>query len=178
MDSQELLEQLADIHLPQAVSFWPLAPGWWVLALIVLVLAILVGRRLHAQLEQRRICEHALAELAHCYQQFKASAASDLDKQRLRFINEFNSVIRRVALVHFPQANVASLSGKEWVDFIRKKGDSSLLNDELAAALSYGRFQTRCYVDPDALDALGRAWITSLYLDKHQISSDPQGQTT
>ena len=36
MDSEELLAQLADIHLPLAVSYWPPAIGWWVLVLVLL----------------------------------------------------------------------------------------------------------------------------------------------
>jgi hypothetical protein len=93
---------------------------------------------------------------------------------QLRYVNEVNSVLRRVALVHFPHAKVASLGGKAWVDFIRQKGDSSELNDEIAAALSFGRFQTHCEVDVDKMNDLGKAWITSLYLGK-QTDSDQQG---
>ena len=68
--------------------------------------------------------------------------------------------------MHFPQTNVASLGGDDWVDFIRKKGDSSLLSEKIAAAISYGRFQTACDVDVDILNNLGHIWIRSLYLGK------------
>lgn len=36
------LEQLRDIHLPADISWWPLAPGWWVLAGTVVVAAVAV----------------------------------------------------------------------------------------------------------------------------------------
>ena len=102
----------------------------------------------------------------------------DPDRLKLRFVNEFNSVMRRVALYHFPQANVASLAGVAWVDFIREKGDSSLLNDEIAQALSYGRFQTKIEVDVDALNSLGQQWITSLYLSQPETNAESQGLST
>jgi len=84
-------------------------------------------------------------------------------------------VIRRVALYHFPQAKVASLGGAAWVAFIREKGDSSRLDDDIAAALSYGRFQTECDVDVEAMNSLGQQWIASLYLGKNEASSEQQG---
>ncbi|NKB31833.1 MAG: DUF4381 family protein [Pseudomonadales bacterium] len=170
MDSEELLAQLADIHLPAEVSYWPPAPGWWILALLLLVAVVYFVRRMVQLRNLRQVCQHALAELDRCYKSF-AGANGDPGSVRLRYVNEFNSVMRRVALVHFPQANVASLGGDAWVDFIRQKGDSSGLNDEIAAALSFGRFQTQCDVDVDAMNNLGQAWITSLYLGNQ---TDPQ----
>ena len=43
MNPQDPLSQLKDIHLPATGGFWPPAPGWWLLALILL-LAHLVMR--------------------------------------------------------------------------------------------------------------------------------------
>ena len=35
--------KLADIHLPEAIGFWPVAPGWWiVLALMILAIFLIV----------------------------------------------------------------------------------------------------------------------------------------
>jgi len=170
MDSEELLEQLADIHLPMAVSYWPPAPGWWLLALLLLVAGFLLTRRYLRYITQQRICQHALAELDRCYQEFARSQGVDANENTLRYVNAFNSVLRRVALVHFPQSNVASLDGSDWVDFIREKGDSSQLNEDLAAALSYGRFQAKLEVDVNAMNSLGLAWISSLYRGQNEVT--------
>ena len=116
--------------------------------------------------------------MERCYGALARTEELDPDRLKLRFVNEFNSVMRRVALYHFPQANVASLAGVAWVDFIRETGDSSLLNDEIAQALSYGRFQTKIEVDVDALNSLGQQWITSLYLSKPETTAESQGLRT
>ena len=170
MDSEELLERLADIHLPMAVSYWPPAPGWWLLALLLLVAGFLLTRRYIRYITQQRICQHALAELDRCYQEFAGSQDADPGEYTLRYVNAFNSVMRRVALVHFPQSKVASLGGSDWVDFIREKGDSSQLNEDLATALSYGRFQAKVEVDVNAMNSLGQAWISSLYLGRNEVT--------
>jgi len=176
LDSEELLAQLADIHLPAEISYWPPAPGWWILALIVLALVVLAIRRYIRHRNLHQICQHALAELSHCYNSYAKRASADGDDQKLRYVNEFNSVIRRVALYHFPKSNVASLGGHAWVDFIRKKGESSRLDDSIAAALSFGRFQADCDVDVVALNSLGEEWITSLYIGATKSTKEGANQ--
>ncbi|MBT8145900.1 MAG: DUF4381 domain-containing protein, partial [Gammaproteobacteria bacterium] len=110
MDSAELLEQLADIHLPGPVPFWPPAPGWWLLALLIIaLLAWLAFKALEAR-KQRQICAYALKELDQAYDAFKGQAGSDpanTNEATLRFLNNFNAVLRRVALWHFPHQNFA-----------------------------------------------------------------------
>jgi hypothetical protein len=167
MDSAELLAQLADIHLPPPVSFWPPAPGWWVLAFVVLALLIwLVAKWLEAA-RQRKICAYALQELDDVYNVYlerAAGGATQADEARLLFVNQVNAVLRRVALWHYPGSGIASLGGTQWVDFIRKKGESSPMSDEIAEAISRGRFQTRCEVDPEQLYRFAERWIANLYV--------------
>jgi hypothetical protein len=92
MDSEELLAQLADIHLPEAVSFWPPAPGWWILALILLGIALFLGRKVVLYARLKKICAHALAELDRCYLAYADSSGQDLNKLKLSYVNQFNSV--------------------------------------------------------------------------------------
>ena len=179
MDSEELLAQLADIHLPEPVSYWPPAFGWWILAAIALVLLAILIRKLAAIRREQKICQYALAELGRCYDAFSHAEPATLEQSRLDYVNQFNTVVRRVALVHYPQANVASLDGAAWVDFIRQKGESSLMTDEIAAALQYGRFQKKCDVDVDAMQGFGQRWIESLYKggkkSETETATEPQG---
>ncbi|MEM7564901.1 MAG: DUF4381 domain-containing protein, partial [Pseudomonadota bacterium] len=35
---------LRDIHLPSESLWWPPAPGWWVLAFLILVVAVMLPR--------------------------------------------------------------------------------------------------------------------------------------
>lgn len=174
MDSEELLAQLADIHLPPAVGFWPPAPGWWILTAVLLTLIIYGAQKYLRYSRLHKVCDHALAELELCYQKL-AQADGNPEQLQLRFVNEVNSVIRRVALVHFPQSGIASLDGSAWVDFIQEKGESSTMSEEIAAALSFGRFKQRCEVDANALHTFARQWISRLYLQRPTTS--PQGMS-
>ncbi|MFK7864056.1 MAG: DUF4381 domain-containing protein [Pseudohongiellaceae bacterium] len=163
MDSEELLAQLADIHLPEPVSFWPPAPGWWVLALLLLIAAIWLIRKVRTRTVLKRIKSQAISELTACYERYSNSSSQEPASLKLRYVNEANGVLKRVALVHFSDNAVAGLGGSEWVNFIRANGNASLLDEAIADALSHGRFKTTIEVDVDAFHEFGLVWITSLY---------------
>ena len=84
MDSEELLAQLADIHLPEPVSFWPPAIGWWILAALALVLLIILFRKFASYRRQQKICQYAIAELERCYDSYSNADPADIDQSRLR----------------------------------------------------------------------------------------------
>ena len=163
MDSEELLAQLADIHLPADISFWPPALGWWVLALLLLIASSFATRKLYKKAEQRKACQYALAELENCLEKLDESAGQ---KKLLQYVNDVNTVLRRVALVKFPESNPGSLVGETWIAFIRRTGNSSQLDDQLSTALSHGRFRKQITVDSQALNQMARSWILSVYQRK------------
>ena len=160
MDSEELLAQLADIHLPAEISFWPPALGWWILALLLLIAGSFATRKLYEKAEQRKACQYALAELESCLKRLNESNGQ---KKLLRYVNDVNTVLRRVALVKFPESNPGSLVGETWIAFIRRTGNSSQLDEQLSAALSHGRFRKQVEVDSQALNQMAHSWILSVY---------------
>ncbi|HDZ09040.1 DUF4381 domain-containing protein [Pseudohongiella sp.] len=176
MDFADALSDMADIHLPAEPGFWPLAPGWWVLAALLLALLVYGAYRLQQRLQLHRRYRSALRELDKCLATLQANAGTDGPdmEQRLVYVNEVNSVLRRVALSHFEHNRVAGLSGQDWVAFIKQHDRAGRLTPELASALAEGRFAPRCDVDTGALHGMARDWIKNLYMAKIKPDATPE----
>jgi hypothetical protein len=100
---------LRDIHLPDAVAWWPPAAGWWVLAALALVFAafaMLRYRRLHRHRAARRALEAIIADL-------NGGASPAECAQRASI------VLRRFAMTIDADApEVAGLVGERWLDYL------------------------------------------------------------
>ena len=102
---------LRDIHLPEAICWWPPAIGWWLLAVFIpLLMVILYG--LYKRLTRKTAIKTAKKNLAA----IKENTALD-NNQKLR---ELSILIRRVAISLTPRAEVASLAGQQWLAFLDK----------------------------------------------------------
>ncbi len=168
MDSANPLSQLADIHLPEPVGFWPPAPGWWILFFLLCAAIFWAARRYYAGWKLTRARLFAIAELdkqlAALRRQSEGRPPEDIAALNLVFVSDVNAVLRRVAIKNFPHENFASLGGTAWISFLRNHGDASLLDDSLALTLSEGRFARDWEVDADRLYGMAHQWISSLYL--------------
>lgn len=176
MDFADALTDMADIHLPAEPGFWPLAPGWWVLAALLLALLVYGAYRLQKRLQLHRRYRSALRELDKCLTTLQANAGTDGPdmEQRLVYVNQVNSVLRRVALLHFDHSRVAGLSGQAWVAFIKQHDRAGRLTPELANALAEGRFAPRCDVDTTALHRMAADWIKNLYMARIKPDAAPE----
>lgn len=123
MNQQDPLAQLRDIHLPNTVGFWPPAPGWWLLAALVLA-AIIVGivfavRHFRANAYRRR----ALAELDGLWKSF-------LQQQDCQtYLNALTQLLRRTAIKAFPQSQAATLHGAGWLQFLDETAPTCCFGD-------------------------------------------------
>ena len=112
MDPTQL--PLRDLHLPEPVGWWPLAPGWWFLIAIVLVgLGWLLRqawrwRQFHAP---RR---YAMRELAALEAEYLAT------RNPVQLGKQLSQLLRRCMLAYAPRQDVAGLTGEAWLAWLDK----------------------------------------------------------
>lgn len=134
--------ELRDIHLPAEPSWWPPAPGWWLLAiLLLLALAWLAWRwlRLRRAARARRIL----------LREFDAAATRGDAAAQVAALSE---LLRRAARVHAPQA--VSLRGDAWLAFLDGEDPARPFRDGPGRLLLDGPYRRR--VEPEQAAALAQ----------------------
>jgi hypothetical protein len=147
------LAQLRDIHLPAPVDWWPPAPGWWLLGILLLTLlgaALAWALRRHRRRRYRRIALREVDALYARWQQHRDARV---------FLQELNQLLKQAALSAFPAARVAALNGAQWLTFL----DSTLPRPQ------FDRAATRVLADvyraepaplqPDELRRAAQFWL-------------------
>ena len=105
------LPELRDIHLPDGVSVWPLAYGWWLI--LVMIIIVCFSGRLFAflYLKSKKIyAKRMLQEISFDKPVFAAARMSE--------------ILRRICVIKYPEA--LCLSGKEWTDFLSNHAKENL----------------------------------------------------
>lgn len=111
---------LRDLHLPAEIGWWPLAPGWWfLLAAIVVALAILLRRYMRVR-AAGRVRRHALAQLDRLVTEFRQN------RDAVRFAAEASELLRRTMLAYTPRSEVAGLTGDAWLRWLDQGLDEPL----------------------------------------------------
>lgn len=146
-----LLEGLRDIHLPDAVSPWPPAPGWWLLLAVLLTAAWVLFKYLRAP--KRRARRRALTELGRLERVFEQ------DEDTRALLSALSQLVRRYALACFPRDQVSGLEGNDWLEFLDRSGATTVFSRGPGRALATAPYQQDPHVDTGALLAAAREWI-------------------
>lgn len=154
--SLDPLGQLRDIHLPQPISWWPLAPGWYGLLALVVIVVILVGFYLFRRYQKRAIQRLALRQLANLQQLYQGQTGRQTAGEQIAM--ELSKLLRRVALSYYPREQVAHLQGQAWLAFLDKTSPQPKFNKQ-GQVLVTAPYQK--YVDDDLtiLFTLCETWI-------------------
>jgi len=148
----DLLSQLRDIHAAAPVAWWPPAPGWWVLALLALVLISWLGKRVLARHRLNRRRKQMLGWIDHL------NANIDPRRDPQAYLSTLNRIFKLVALRAFPGEQCAVMNGKDWSGFVIEKMKKSASADALEV-LASGPYDPAPRFDPEQLSALTRDWI-------------------
>ena len=111
----EMVARLRDIQGLDEISWWPLATGWWLLAVLVIVLLfamVSLVRNLwrYPAGSWRR---HAWKQLRILKQQ-----ANRMPVQQLA--GELSELLRRIAIARLGRARTAGLSGERWLAWLQE----------------------------------------------------------
>ena len=100
---------LRDIHLPEAIGWWPPAIGWWILAGAILVAVVVWALRYRAAWRHRA----ATAELKVALEALRAGGDPALCAQCL------STTLKRFAMTLSNQPErVAGLTGEPWLAWL------------------------------------------------------------
>ncbi len=146
--------QLRDIHLPETPGIWPPAPGWWMIALAGLALLTWAGIKLWRQLKIHRQRKHIFGLL----DQLEKTAGKVDSPESLA---QLSRLLRRLALMRFPSAQIAPLTGKDWLKFLDASGGNGRFCEGPGSVLADGPYvrDLNVTVDSRALSALVRDWV-------------------
>lgn len=129
------LQNLHDIVVPAPVPWLPPAPGWYALGLTLLLFLLWGTVVWYRHWQRNAYRRQALAELA------RIENALDGDKAAHLLLPRLPELLKRTALAAYGRGEVASLSGKTWLDFLDRSIDKPLFsgdNGRLLLTCSYG----------------------------------------
>ena len=146
------LANLRDIHLPKAIGWWPLAPGWYLLFLLILCLSLFFVYKLHKKRQQAKAKKEALKLLKRYEEQY------DLEGDSQKTCMQISELLRRVALAYFERQKVAGLQGDEWLQFLNQSSKGGELM-QVSDYLLHLPYRPKQEIDLKPLFAKVRLWI-------------------
>jgi len=161
MNEQTL--NLRDIHLPDAISWWPLAPGWWILltATICTILLVFIARRIYIKKQLKRDIHSELDKIKNTFRKTQ-------DKSQLA--KSLSVLLRRASISYYPgtKNNGAGLTGQQWLAWLdnttQRPLDSKQFQSEAGKVLINAPYlpdNAELNFDAEALIDISEGWLLS-----------------
>lgn len=147
------LAALHPLHLPEAVSWWPPAPLWWLLAVLALVILAMGIRALRSLVGRNVYRRRAAQELGAALNAWRKSDDSGA------FAATASTILRRAALCRYPRPRVAPLHGKAWLEFLDSSGRMQEFASGAGSVIGESVYSAAPACDPPALERLCRRWL-------------------
>ncbi|WP_394752972.1 DUF4381 domain-containing protein [Crenothrix sp.] len=147
---------LRDIHLPEAISWWPPAIGWWLLMLLVPI-AMLLAYRLYKCLNRNNVVKKAL-KIAR---QHLATIEGDATMGSMQKLCELSVLVRRVAISVAPRSEVAGLTGRAWLAFLDNGLKDAPFSEGIGRLLVDAPYRKTPPTEPEISDLINlcRDWL-------------------
>lgn len=157
---------LRDIHLPDAVSWWPPALGWWLLCLLIIIITSLIIYVI------RRRRNHRLSAVYLAQQELdKIKNDFVLSQDKASLVKDLSELIRRVSISLFKRIETASLTGQDWLNFLDKFTSNNEFSQGIGRVLIEAPYQAEPEYDSEKLLQLISSWIETVSNNKGRQGS-------
>lgn len=145
---------LRDVHLPDAISWWPLAVGWWITLLVIPIL-LWISFKVYRHLTRKTAVKTAKQILQELKQQ--------RTKTEAQVLAEVSALLRRVAMSLASREECASLTGQAWLEYLDKSLDDKPFTRGVGQCLAevIYRRTTPTHVDIFELLDLAERWLNA-----------------
>lgn len=146
---------LRDIHLPDPVSWWPPAPGWWILLGLAILLPLLVLwlRKRRRKIHLHQEAQQALETILQDYEQHQ---------DRHRLLQELTALLRRIALSYGEREQVAAITGEAWILELHKLSGQEVFDRHSQRLLTQAAYMAETPARLEPLVEQLRSWIRLL----------------
>lgn len=156
------LEQLQPIVLPEPISWWPLALGWWLLGGALLIALVLWQYAKHRGLQRKQLKQTMVLDPLResALQQLNTLAKPLGGEQAGPWLQKLNQLLKRVCSARYPEYASHTLSGREWLAFLDSRCPAAGLSRWMI--LVNGSYQPDCRLDDKSILQLHKAidtWI-------------------
>jgi len=153
----DALKQLRDLHLPEPPGLWPLAPGWWLVALLLVTAGLWLALRVYQARRRTRPYRLAIGTLDHLL-----VAVREQRLPKREFADSVNELLKRVLIHGARRLDAAPLTGTAWLVYLDGIVARDVFSNGPGAALGHQRFAPDFDSDPQALHAAARHVLRAL----------------
>jgi hypothetical protein len=160
------LDQLEPLIAPAPISWWPPAPGWWLLAALLPLLIwglLRVLKRLRKRASKNIQAEDTLDPLRQAALDELERLAKPYDQDAGPWLQQLNNILKRLCREHYPQSHSHTLSSRAWLAFLDTRCPAAGLTRWMI--LVEGAYKPQCQLDDKAIDGLHQA--VSIWIRKH-----------
>lgn len=150
---------IKDIHLPEPVSNFPMAYGWWLLAALILIFIIFTIIKMRKSAKRNQVKKQALAQLKH--------------REKMSN-NDIIALLKWAAMHYFSRAELAKLYGHSLQQFLMSKLPVTQQQHftELSEQAFLNQYQADIPLPTDAkLEQAATLWLT------HALPPKPLNKT-
>lgn len=136
---------LKDIHLPAEIGWWPPAPGWWLVAGLLILIA-LTGYFFIRRVRRKTAVKTARKLL------FSLQQNNTLGTQQK--LTELSILMRRVAISVQPRQQTASLTGRDWLRYLDSSMPDNPFSEGIGQYLADAHYRPVLEEKPDLAELI------------------------